>query len=128
MAYRALSGFAAVMLLWASGARGGELYMFYRGSDSNAKVGIAGETYGVSTRGIVRMMQPGSYEFSLASLGKVRKGSLVLDAKDALHGRRGKSVDIWCLDVTEKDYLLMFPDQCESALAKAESLRGAPFH
>jgi hypothetical protein len=123
MAYRAMSGFAAVMLLWASGANGGELYMFYSGSDSNAKVGIAGETYGVSARGIMRVMQPGSYEFSLASFGKVRKGSLVLAANDALRGRRGRSVDIWCLDVTEKDYLLMSPDQCESAIAKAESLR-----
>jgi hypothetical protein len=128
MANHALSGFTAVMLLWASGANGGELYMFYSGSDSKARVGIAGETYGVSTRGIVRMMQPGSYEFSLASLGKVRKGSLVLEANDALRGRRGKSVDIWCLDVTEKDYLLMLPEQCESALAKAERLRGKPFH
>jgi len=123
MAYRALFGFAGVMLLGACGTHGGELYMFYSGSDSNAKVGIAGETYGVSARGIAREMQPGSYEISLASLGKVRKGSLVLDANDALRGRSGKSVGIWCLEVTEKDYLLMSPEQCEGALAKAESLR-----
>ena len=123
MAYRALFGFAGVMLLGACGTHGGELHMFYSGSDSKAKVGIAGKTHRVSKRGIVREMQPGSYEISLASLGKVRKGSLVLDANDALRGRRGKNVDIWCLDVTEQDYLLMSPDQCESALAKAESRR-----